>query len=161
MRLDDCQRFLKKRVFNLDGKWGYYHHPSPQAALHFRTYIEHSKEVPAASNLGDGAPNYYVLVGPSLSQQNILKACATVTASVFFRHGDMTDASIATLKSQEYLFSANEMDLHCAFRLRAPSLEQQRIHAEENMTLFRFHLGRSFAPHEAVDLRALLFALVL
>lgn len=46
MRLDDYERFLKKHVFEFDGVgvYRFFHdHTSPQAALHFRAFTEHSE----------------------------------------------------------------------------------------------------------------------
>lgn len=68
MRLVSYQRFLKKHVFDFDGMGVYYflnYHTSLQAALHFRSCVEHSKGVPVASNLGEAASSYSVLVGIS------------------------------------------------------------------------------------------------
>lgn len=67
------------------------------------------------------------------------------------RDGEMTDASVALLKGKEYIFPEKDMDLNCAFRLRAPLLGQPRIHVEGPVTLFRFHLEKSFAPRETVE----------
>lgn len=53
------------------------------------------------------------------------EACATETASISTRYGDMTDASIALLKNKGVVFSGAEMGPHCAFRLRAPFFGQQ------------------------------------
>lgn len=74
------------------------HHTSPQAALHLRAYIEHSKEVPTASNMNESASNYCVLVGASFSRENIWEACAAEIASTFSRDRDLAGASIALLK---------------------------------------------------------------
>lgn len=92
MRLGDCQRCLTKLVSDFDGVAVYYFlnfHTSPKAALHFRTYIDHSTCAPSALNIGEGAHNY-ILVGISCLQ----------TASVFSRCRDITDASIALLKGK-------------------------------------------------------------
>lgn len=119
--------------------------------MHFRAYIEQSKCVPTASSKGESASDYYVLVGISFSKQKILKACTMETASFCPTYGDMTDASVAVLKGKEYIFSEKEMDLRCAFRLRAPFAGQQRVHAEESMALLSFHLGQSFATRETAE----------
>lgn len=79
VRLADHQRFFKKQVFDF-GSMSVYDfldfHTPPQSALHFRASIVHSNCAPAASTMGEGATNYYVLVGICFSQQAILQACA-------------------------------------------------------------------------------------
>lgn len=97
-------------------------------------------------NVGEGAPSYDVLVGIRFSQQNILTACATETASVFSMYGDMADAFNAPLQGTAYVFSEKEMDLHRAVRLRRGT---RRSFAEL----------RAARDRRGGHLRALLFAL--
>lgn len=61
------------------------------------------------------------------------------------------DVSIALLKGKEYVVPKKDMDLIRAFRLRAPSLAQQRIHAEGNTTIFRLHFGKCSRCETAKD----------
>lgn len=136
------------------------YHTSPQAALRFRAYNEHSKRVPTASNKGETPFDCYALVGLVFPEKRLLKACTTETASILSRPGDMTDASAALLKGKEYVFSEAGIGLHCAFRLRAPFLGQQRVHTEGSHSL-PVRVGESFIQREAVveNIRAVLFAM--
>lgn len=90
--------------------------------------------------MGEGAAEYYVLAGIRFSQQKNLRARTAETA---------------------HNFMEKEMDLTCAFRLCAPFLGQQRIHAEGTETL-PLPLGEEFRPardRRREYLRTLLFAL--
>lgn len=113
-------------------------------------YIDHSACIPAASPKGESPSDYCVLVGIAFSEQQLLKACINETASISTKYVDMADASVALVKDNGYVFADTVMDLHCAFRLRAPFIGQQRDHAEVAMTLSRLHLGKSFIPFENV-----------
>lgn len=95
MKLDDHQSFLKKKMSSFENMGMYYflnHHTSPQAALHFRAYIEHSKRIPTMSNKGESPSEYLVLAGIAFSKQQLLKAC------ILSMYGDMTGVSIALVR---------------------------------------------------------------
>lgn len=165
MKLDDYQFFLRKTVFNFENLGVYYFlndRTSPQAALDIHAYIEQSARVPTASNKGEGPYSYYVVVGTRVSQQQLLKACATGMASIFTRCGNITVASIALLgEKEECAFLEAEMGLHRACRLPAPFLGQHRVHVAVSVPLFLYHLGwSSFLRNRCgEDLSTLLFAL--
>lgn len=141
----------QEHVFSFENMGFHYFlkcHTTPQAALDFRLYFEHSKRIPAASDKGESPSDYFVLAGVAFSTHQLRKAFISETASISTKYGGMTDASIALVKYQQCAFTEAAMGLHCAFCLRAPFVGQLRLNAEGMMTLHRFVLGKNLIPRE-------------
>lgn len=124
--------------------------------MHFRVYLEAQKNVPPASNIGDDAMDYYVLVGVAFKKQHFPEACVNGSANISQRYGDASAASTAPHEKdrdrlKHYIFTEPETTLHCASRLRTRLLWQAMLHADGTVSLLRFDLSKSFAPRETYD----------
>lgn len=98
--LGEYQHSLKHRQFNLHHMQDFIFlnfRSTPQHVMHFRAYIWAQKGIKMASNEGDDASKYSVLIAISFDKKTLLIICMGEHASIFKRSGDPKYASVALM----------------------------------------------------------------